>query len=450
MLRRLPFARNTRRPRTPQLARALSTAPAAAQEPPFLPKPRPSIATAKFDWEDPLALSASLTEDELAMYETAVQFAQRELLPGVVKASREEHFDRGIMRAFGQMGLLGVTTPTEYGGIGAGYVAYGLTARATEQVDSGYRSAMSVQSSLVMHPIHLFGSQEQKQHWLPQLASGETVGCFGLTEPNHGSDPSGMETRAKWDADTREWVLTGSKTWITNSPIADLLLVWARTDADNGAVRGFLVDRAAVDRVQPGALATPKIEGKLSLRASVTGSIFLEQVRVSETSMLPLARGLGGPFACLNSARYGISWGSMGAAEACVRVARDYVLSRHQFGAPLGAQQLIQKKLADAVTEIGLGFQASLAVGRRKEMGSFAPEMISVVKRNNCGKALEIARACRDMLGGNGIQDEYHVMRHMVNLETVNTYEGAHDVHALILGKAITGLGAFVSGAKFA
>jgi len=353
------------------------------------------------------------------------------------------------MRAFGQIGLLGLTAPPEYGGGGAGYVSYGLCARAVEQVDSGYRSAMSVQSSLVMHPIALFGSDEQKERWLPQLASGEAIGCFGLTEPDHGSDPSGMATRATWDASSREWVLQGSKTWITNAPLADVLLVWARCTADRGAVRGFLLDRKAIDAAQPNALETPKIDGKLSLRASITGSILLDDVRVPESAMLPLARGLGGPFACLNSARYGISWGALGAAEACVNVARSYTLERRQFGAPLAAQQLIQLKLANATTEIGLGLQAALAVGRAKERHDFCPEMISLIKRNSCGKALAIARDCRDMLGGNGIQDEYHVMRHLVNLETVNTYEGTHDVHALILGKAVTGLNAFQSGESY-
>ncbi|KOO25705.1 glutaryl- mitochondrial [Chrysochromulina tobinii] len=380
--------------------RMLSTEPLPTA--PVFEKSMPSLATGTFDWRDPLKLSASLTDEELAMYQTSRDFAQRELLPGVVNATRAGTFDRGIMNAFGQMGLLGLTVP-----------------------------------------------KEQKQRWLPQLASGAKVGCFGLTEPNHGSDPSGMETKAAWDGYTGEWVLSGSKTWITNSPIADLALVWARADADNGAVRGFLIDRAAVDRVQPGAFATPAIEGKLSLKASITGSIFLDGVRVPRCAMLPYARGLGGPFACLNSARYGISWGAMGAAEACVEIARGYTLERKQFGAPLAAQQLIQKKLADAVTEIGLGLHAALAVGRAKERHDFSPEMISLVKRNSCGKALEIARNCRDMLGGNGIQDEYHIMRHSTNLETVNTYEGTHDVHALILGKAITGENAFVSGAAY-
>ena len=428
--------------------RALSTATNEAADP-DLPAPLPSLATGAFDWQDPLQLHASLTEDERAIYETARSFAQAELMPNVVEASRTGTFDRGIMRAFGQLGLLGLTCPVEYGGGEAGYVAYGLSARAVEQVDSGYRSAMSVQSSLVMHPIATFGSTAQCEQWLPALAAGEAVGCFGLTEPDHGSDPSSMATRATWDGSTREWVLRGSKTWITNSPIADVLLVWARADADRGAVRGFLLDRAAIDAVQPGALATPEIEGKLSLRASITGSIMLDDVRVPESAMLPLARGLGGPFACLNSARYGISWGALGAAESCVDVARTYTLERKQFGAPLAAQQLIQKKLADATTELSLGFHAALAVGRAKERHDYAAEMISLVKRNSCGKALEIARACRDMLGGNGIQDEYHVMRHLVNLETVNTYEGTHDVHALILGKAITGLPAFKAGAAY-
>ena len=385
--------------------RLLSTASLQTAAPTF-EKPAKSLATATFDWQDPLNLSASLSDEEKAVYETAHSFAQKELLPGIVEATRAGKFDRGIMSAFGQMGLLGLTIPPEYGGGGAGYVSYGLCARAVEAVDSGYRSAMSVQSSLVMHPISLFGSEAQKQQWLPQLAEGAKVGCFGLTEPDHGSDPSGMATKATWDADAREWVLSGSKTWITNSPIADVLLVWARADADNGAVRGFLIERAEVDRVQPGALSTPEIVGKLSLKASITGSIFLDNVRVPESAMLPYARGLGGPFACLNSARYGISWGAMGAAESCVAIAREYTLNRMQFGAPLAAQQLIQKKLADAVTEIGLALHGSLAVGRAKERHDFAPEMISLVKRNACGKALEIARNCRDMLGGNGIQDE--------------------------------------------
>jgi glutaryl-CoA dehydrogenase len=300
-----------------------------------------------------------------------------------------------------------------------------------------------------MHPINLFGSDEQKERWLPPLATGDAIGCFGLTEPDHGSDPSGMATRASWDGGSREWVLSGSKTWITNAPLADVLLVWARCAEDNGAVRGFLLDRRAIAAAQPHALETPEIGGKLSLRASTTGSILLDGVRVPEAAMLPYARGLGGPFACLNSARYGISWGALGAAEACVAAARTYTLERTQFGAPLAAQQLIQKKLADATTELALGFHAALAVGRAKERHDFAPEMISLVKRNSCGKALEIARACRDMLGGNGIQDEYHVMRHLVNLETVNTYEGTHDVHALILGKAVTGLNAFESGEAY-
>jgi glutaryl-CoA dehydrogenase len=422
---------------------------AAATELPHFEKPAPSLATAEFNWEDPLSLSALLTEEERSIYDTCRAFAQSELLPGVTQAYRTETFDRGLMRAFGNVGMLGLTSPSEYGGGDAGYVSYGLCARAVEQVDSGYRSAMSVQSSLVMHPISIFGSEAQKERYLPGLAAGELVGCFGLTEPDHGSDPSGMATKAIWDGDAREWVLTGSKTWITNTPLADVALVWARADADNGAVRGFLVDRAEVDKVQPGAFSTPTIEGKLSLRASTTGSIFLDGVRVSENAMLPYARGLGGPFACLNSARYGISWGTLGAAEACVAVAREYTLNRRQFGAPLAAQQLIQKKLADAITEIGIGMQASLAVGRAKERHEFAPEMISLVKRNSCGKALDIARQCRDMLGGNGIQDEYHVLRHAANLETVNTYEGTHDVHALILGKGITGIAAFHAGASF-
>jgi len=407
------------------LVRAHSTTREAEHSRPCAPRllmPRPSLATETFNWEDPLQLSELLTQEERAMYESAQAFATKELRPNVVQYSRDAFFDRGIMRAFGNVGLLGITAPSEYGGGGAGYVAYGLCARAIEQVDSSYRSAMSVQSSLLMHPIAIFGSDEQKAEWLPRLASGDVVGCFALTEPNHGSDPSHMDARARWDPAAREWVLTGSKTWITNAPIADVLLVWARADADAGAVRGFLIDRAAVDRVQPGAMATPEIKNKLSLRASVTGSILLDSVRVPESAMLPLARGLAGPFACLTSARYGISWGALGAAEECVSIARAYTLERMQFGAPLAAQQLIQRKLADAVTEIGLGMHAALTVGRAMERGSYSVEMISLVKRNSCGKALAIARDCRDMLGGNGISDEYHIMRHMSNLEAVNTW----------------------------
>ena len=389
----------------------------------------------RFDWQDPFALDAQLTDEERMVRDAARDYAQGELLPRVTSAYLEERFDREIMSEMGSLGLLGATIPETYGGAGLGYVAYGLVAREVERVDSGYRSAMSVQSSLVMHPIHAYGTEEQKRKYLPKLATGEWVGCFGLTEPDAGSDPGSMRTRAeKIDGGYR---LTGTKMWITNSPIADVMVVWAKSDAHGGGIKGFVLERGMA------GLTTPKIEGKLSLRASITGEIVMDSVEVGEDALLPEVQGLKGPFGCLNRARYGIAWGAMGAAEACMHAARQYTLDRAQFGKPLAANQLVQLKLANMQTEIGLGLQAALQAGRMFEAGTLAPETISIIKRNNCGKALDIARVARDMHGGNGISAEFHVIRHAVNLETVNTYEGTHDVHALILGRAITGIAAF-------
>jgi glutaryl-CoA dehydrogenase len=367
--------------------------------------------------------------------DTAEGYAQTQLQPRVTEAYLEERFDREILREMGQLGLLGATIPQQYGGAGLGYVAYGLIARAVERVDSGYRSAMSVQSSLVMYPIFAYGSEEQRRKYLPGLASGELVGCFGLTEPDAGSDPGGMRTRAERTANG--YRLTGSKLWITNSPIADVFVVWAKSDAHDGKIRGFVLEKG-----MPG-LTAPAIKQKLSLRASITGEIVMDGVEVGEDALLPNVEGLKGPFGCLNRARYGIGWGAMGAAEACFHAARQYTLEREQFGRPLAATQLVQLKLANMVTGITLGLQAALRVGRRLEDGELIPETISLIKRNNVGKALDIARVARDMHGGNGISAEYQVIRHALNLETVNTYEGTHDVHALILGRAITGLSAF-------
>ena len=388
-----------------------------------------------FVWEDPFLLDSQLTDDERMIRDTAHAYAQEKLAPRVVEAYAHEKTDRHIFNEMGELGLLGVTLPEEYGGAAASYVAYGLVAREVERVDSGYRSMMSVQSSLVMHPIYAYGSEAQRKKYLPKLASGEWVGCFGLTEPEAGSDPGGMTTRAfKTDGGYR---LKGAKMWISNSPIADVFVVWAKSDAHEGQIRGFVLEKGMK------GLSAPKIEGKLSLRASVTGEIVMEDVEVGEDALLPNVAGLKGPFGCLNRARYGISWGALGAAEDCWMRARQYTLDRKQFGRPLAQTQLIQKKLADMQTEITLGLQGSLRVGRLLDEGRMAPEMISLVKRNNCGKALDIARQARDMHGGNGIMGEYHVIRHSQNLETVNTYEGAHDVHALILGRAQTGLQAF-------
>ena len=388
-----------------------------------------------FSWSDPFLLEDQLTEEERMIRETAAAFAADRLAPRVEAAYLNETTDPEIFREMGQAGLLGVTVSDEYGGVGASYVAYGLVAREIERIDSGYRSMASVQSSLVMFPIEAYGSEAQKQKYLPKLASGEFIGCFGLTEPEAGSDPAGMRTVAqKTDGG---YVLNGSKMWISNAPIADVFVVWAKSQAHGGKVRGFVLDKGTK------GLSAPKIEGKLSLRASVTGEVVMENVEVGEDALLPHAEGMGGPFGCLNRARYGISWGARVASEDCWFRARQYGLDRQQFKRPLAATQLFQKKLADMQTEIALGLQASLRVGRLMDEGRFAPEMISLVKRNNCGKALDIARQARDMHGGNGIQIGYHVMRHAQNLETVNTYEGTHDVHALILGRAQTGLQAF-------
>ena len=388
----------------------------------------------RFDWNDALCLDAALSEDERIIGASARAFAQ-ELQPRVIQDFEHERTDRAIFRKFGEQGLLGLTLPEKYGCANASYVAYGLVAREIERVDSGYRSMMSVQSSLVMHPIYAYGSEEQRMNYLPGLASGELVGCFGLTEPDAGSDPGGMRSRAvKVEGGYR---LSGTKTWITNAPIADVFVIWVKSDAHAGAIRGFILERGMV------GLTAPKIEGKISLRASVTGMIQMDDVFVPDVALLPNIEGLKGPFGCLNRARYGIAWGAIGAAEFCYAAARQYGLDRKQFDRPLAATQLYQKKLADMVTEITLGLHAALQVGRLMDRGSFAPEMISMVKRNNCGKALDIARVAHDMHGGNGISGEFHVIRHMVNLETVNTYEGTHDVHALILGRAITGIAAF-------
>ena len=388
-----------------------------------------------FRWDDPFLLEDQLSEEERMIRDTARSYAQDRLAPRVCAAFRDEHTDPAIFREMGDLGLLGVTLPEAFGGTGAGYVSYGLVAREIEAVDSGFRSMMSVQASLVMYPILAYGSPAQRQRYLPKLASGEWIGCFGLTEPDAGSDPGGMRTRASRTAGG--YRLNGTKTWISNSPLADVFIVWAKSEAHDGKIRGFVLEKGAK------GLSAPKIEGKLSLRASVTGQIVLDQVEVGEDALLPEAQGLSGPFGCLNRARYGIAWGVMGAAETCWHAARQYGLDRKQFGKPLAQMQLYQKKLADMQTEIALGLQACLRVGRLFEAERIAPEMISLIKRNNCGKALDIARQARDMHGGNGISDEFPVMRHMVNLETVNTYEGAHDVHALILGRAQTGLQAF-------
>ena len=391
-----------------------------------------SMKDAHFNWEDPLDLEGELSEEERMVRDTARGYSQDKLMPRILAAYRDETIDRDILPEMGALGLLGPTIPEEYGGAGLGYVAYGLITREIERVDSGYRSILSVQSSLVMYPIYAYGTEAQRKKYLPKLASGEMVGCFGLTEPDHGSDPGSMVTRAEKVANG--YRLTGSKTWISNSPIADIAVVWAKLD---GKIRGFIVERGTE------GFSTPKIEGKLSLRASVTGEIVLDNAFVPEDNLLPNASGLAGPFGCLNNARYGISWGAMGAAEFCWHAARQYTLDRKQFGRPLAATQLIQKKLADMQTEITLGLHGALRLGRLIEQGRAAPPAISLMKRNNCGKSLEIARVARDMHGGNGIADEFHVMRHVANLETVNTYEGTHDIHALILGRAQTGIQAF-------
>jgi glutaryl-CoA dehydrogenase len=396
--------------------------------------PKPRDPDPPFDWADPMLLEGELSEEERLVRETARSFAQGKLMPRVLQAFREESFDRAIMSEMGELGLLGATLPAAYGGAELGYVSYGLIAREIERVDSGYRSAMSVQSSLVMHPIFAYGDEEQRRRYLPKLASGEFVGAFGLTEPDHGSDPGAMVTRA--DRVDGGWRLNGTKTWITNAPVSDIAVIWAK--ANGKTIRGFIVERGSA------GFSTPAIEGKFSLRASATGQIVLDDVFVPDCALLEGASGLAGPFGCLNRARYGIVWGTMGAAEFCWHAARSYALDRHQFGRPLAANQLIQKKLADMQTEITLGLMGALRLGRMMDAGTAAPPAISLMKRNNCGKALDIARAARDMHGGNGIVDEYHVIRHLLNLETVNTYEGTHDIHALILGRAQTGIQAFV------
>jgi glutaryl-CoA dehydrogenase len=396
---------------------------------------KPEAAAVRFDWADPFDLESQLTEEERQVRDTARAYAQEKLMPRIVAAYREEKFDRAVVNEMGALGLLGATIPEEYGGAGLGYVCYGLAVREIERVDSGFRSAMSVQSSLVMHPIYAYGDEAQRKKYLPKLASGEWVGCFGLTEPDHGSDPGGMRTRA--EKISGGYRLSGTKLWITNAPIADVFVVWAKSAAHGDEIRGFVLERGVK------GLTTPKIEGKLSLRASITGEISLSNVEVPESALLPNVSGLKGPFGCLNRARLGIAWGAMGAAEFCFHAARNYTLERKQFGRPLAANQLVQKKLADMETEIALGLQAALRLTRLMDEGRCPPEAVSIVKRNNCGKALDIARMARDMHGANGIAEEYHVMRHAMNLETVNTYEGTHDVHALIVGRAITGIQAF-------
>ncbi|KAG5874923.1 hypothetical protein JTB14_019591 [Gonioctena quinquepunctata] len=395
-----------------------------------------AATTVPFNWQDPLNLESQLKEDEILLRDQFRAYCQEKLLPRVLEANRNEVFHREIMNEVGQLGVLGCTIK-DYGCAGVSSVAYGLLTREVERVDSSYRSAVSVQSSLVMGAIHDYGSAEQKQQYLPLLAKGEYVGCFGLTEPNHGSDIGAMETRAKYDASTKTYTLNGSKTWITNSPISDIFIVWAR--CDDSKVRGFIINKKEHGK----GLEAPKIQGKFSLRASTTGMILMDNVKVPEDHLLPNVVGMSGPFGCLNNARYGIAWGALGAAEACLEIARSYTLDRHQFKKPLAANQLMQKKMVDMATDISLGLMGCYQVGRLKDKKMHNPEMISLLKRNNTGKALEIARVARDMLGGNGISDEYHVIRHVMNLEAVNTYEGTHDIHALILGRAITGIAAF-------
>lgn len=390
---------------------------------------------AKFDYRDPLNLESGLTEEEIIVRDQFRQFCQEQLMPDILMANRNEVFDRDIMRQMGELGVLGCTIEG-YGCAGVSSVAYGLIARECERVDSSYRSAMSVQSSLVMHPIHAYGTEEQRIKFLPKLARGELIGCFGLTEPDHGSDPGSMETKARYNSSGKSYILNGSKCWITNSPIADVFVVWAK--CEDQKIRGFILEKGMK------GLSAPKIEGKFSLRASTTGQIVMEDVEVPEENLLPNVEGLKGPFGCLNSARYGIAWGALGAAEFCYETARQYVIDRKQFDRPLACNQLIQKKLADMATEISIALQACLQVGRLKDTGMHCPTMVSIIKRNSCGKSLEIARMARDMLGGNGIADEYHVIRHVMNLEAVNTYEGTHDIHALIIGRDITGKQAFV------
>jgi len=415
-----------------QALRLQSTAAAARPVEQQVEKPKAQ----PFDWRDPLLLETQLTEDEVMLRDAFRAYCQDKLMPRIIKANRNEEYNPEMMRELGELGVLGSTIPG-YGCAGASYVAYGLLAREIERVDSAYRSTMSVQSSLVMWPIYEYGTEEQRQKFIPRLATGELIGAFGLTEPNHGSNPGGMETNAKYNPSSKTYTLNGCKTWITNSPLADVFVVWAKSDAHNNRIKGFIIERGSK------GLTTPYIPGKFSLRAGATGQIFMDDVEIPEENLLPNAAGLGGPFGCLNNARYGIAWGALGAAEACLEQARQYTLDRIQFGKPLAQNQLMQKKMADHMTEIAIGLQACLQVGRLKDEGQATPEMISLIKRNSCGKALDIARQARDMLGGNGICDEYHIIRHVMNLEAVNTYEGTHDIHALILGRAMTGLQAF-------
>ncbi|KAK0409518.1 hypothetical protein QR680_004591 [Steinernema hermaphroditum] len=393
-------------------------------------------AQSTFNYKDAFAFDDQLTEEERVLKEQTHEYCQAKLMPRITEAFRNETYDPTLIPEMGKMGLLGAPY-TGYGCAGTSTVGYGLITRELERVDSGYRSTMSVQTSLVIGPIHTYGSEEQKEKYLPGLASGELVGCFGLTEPNHGSNPGGMETRAKWDEKTKTYRLTGTKTWISNSPVADVMVVWAKSERHNNKIKGFILERGM------DGLTAPKIEGKVSLRASITGQIAMDDVPVPEANLLPKAEGLSGPFGCLNNARFGIAFGALGAAEACFHYARDYAMDRIQFGRPIAQTQLVQLKFADMLTEISMGLQGCLRVARLKDVGQATPEQISMIKRNSCGKALEIARKARDVLGGNGIVDEYHIIRHMVNLETVNTYEGTHDIHALVLGRAITGLQAF-------
>lgn len=418
----------------PSLRQALRLQSTAAAARPAEKHEKPKALP--FDWRDPLLMESQLTEDEIMLRDSFRAYCQEKLMPRIVMANRNETYDMNMMRELGELGVLGSTIPG-YGCAGASYVAYGLLAREIERVDSAYRSTMSVQSSLVMWPIYEYGTEEQRQKFIPRLATGELIGAFGLTEPNHGSNPGGMETRAKYNPSSKTYTLNGSKTWITNSPLADVFIIWAKSDAHDNKIKGFILERGVE------GLSTPYLPGKFSLRAGATGQIFMDDCEIPEENLLPNASGLGGPFGCLNNARYGIAWGAFGAAEACMEQARQYTLDRIQFNKPLAQNQLMQKKMADHMTEIAIGLQACLQVGRLKDEGKAHPDMISLIKRNSCGKALDIARQCRDMLGGNGISDEYHIIRHVMNLEAVNTYEGTHDIHALILGRAITGLQAF-------
>ncbi|XP_071490930.1 glutaryl-CoA dehydrogenase, mitochondrial-like [Diadema antillarum] len=436
---RADFVRKITQPSATSQCRQLGTAAPASE-----PKRKPASSAkekVEFDWRDALNLESQLTEEEILVRDQFKAYCQDKLMPRILMANRHEHFDRDIFYEMGELGVLGPTIQG-YGCAGVSSVAYGLLARECERVDSSYRSAFSVQSSLVMHPINAYGTEAQREKYLPKLARGELVGAFGLTEPNHGSDPAGMETKAVYNPSSKTYTLNGSKSWITNSPIADVFVVWGKNVAEGNKIRGFILEKGMK------GLSAPYIDGKFSLRASATGQIVMEDVEVPEENMLPNVKGLGGPFGCLNNARYGIAWGTLGAAEFCLDTARQYTLDRHQFGNPLARNQLMQKKMADMLTEISIALQSCIQVGRLKDAGKATPDMISLIKRNSCGKSLDIARVARDMLGGNGISDEYHVIRHVMNLEAVNTYEGTHDIHALILGRAITGLQSFTATSK--